>query len=199
MKRILPLLSLLLLLSMVLSFVPQANASTAPTVNIMTYNLKNSNYNFPAVTSMARDNGADIVCMQEVSGLQYLGMNTAMALAGYGNTLGKSSGKNSILEADEYLPIYYKEDKYKAYAWGSFWLSDTINEESKFSDSAYFRICTWGCYQLIGSENYILVFNTHLDFGVDLQIRQLNVILEQMVAISNKYFKAKNHMISWVT
>ena len=195
MKRMLPFLSLLLLLSMVLSFVPQANAATAPTVNIMTYNLKNSNYNFPAVTSMAKDNGADIVCMQEVSGLQYLGMNTAMSLAGYGNTLGKSSGKNSILEADEYLPIYYKEDKYKAYAWGSFWLSDTINEESKFSDSAYFRICTWGCYQLIGSENYILVFNTHLDFGVDLQIRQLNVILEQMVAISNKYFKAKNHMI----
>ena len=195
MKRMLPLLSLLLLLSMVLGFIPQAKAATAPTVNIMTYNLKNSNYNFPAVTSMAKDNGADIVCMQEVSGLQYLGMNTAMSLAGYGNTLGKSSGKNSILEADEYLPIYYKEDKYKAYAWGSFWLSDTINEESKFSDSAYFRICTWGCYQLIGSENYILVFNTHLDFGVDLQIRQLNVIMEQMVAISNKYFKAKNHMI----
>ena len=44
------------------------------------------------------------------------------------------------------------EDKYKAYAWGSFWLSDTINEESKFSDSAYFRICTWGCYQIIGTE-----------------------------------------------
>lgn len=195
MKKLLSVLSVLLLLGILLGMIPGAQAATAPTVNVMTYNLKNSNYNFPAVTSMAKDNGADIVCMQEVSGLQYLGMNTAMSLAGYGNTLGKSSGKNSILEADEYLPIYYKEDKYKAYAWGSFWLSDTINEESKFSDSAYFRICTWGCYQLIGSENYILVFNTHLDFGVDLQIRQLNVIMEQMVAISNKYFKAKNHMI----
>ncbi len=195
MKRLLSCLSLLLLLSVLVGLVPGVQAETAPTVNIMTYNLKNSNYNFPAVTSMAKNNGADIVCMQEVSGLQYLGMNAAMALAGYGNTLGKSSGKNSILEADEYLPIYYKEDKYKAYAWGSFWLSDTIDKESKFSDSAYYRICTWGCYQLIGSENYILVFNTHLDFGIDLQIRQLNVILQQMVSISNKYFKAKEHMI----
>ena len=195
MKKLLSILSVLLLLSLLLGMIPGAQAATASTVNVMTYNLQNSNYSFGSVSSMAKDNGADIVCMQEVSGLQYLGMNAAMSLAGYGNTLGKSSGKNSILEADEYLPIYYKEDKYKAYAWGSFWLSDTINEESKFSDSAYFRICTWGCYQIIGTENYILVFNTHLDFGVDLQIRQLNVILEQMVAISNKYFKAKNHMI----
>ena len=195
MKKLLSVLSVLLLLGILLGMIPGAQAATASTVNVMTYNLKNSNYSFGSVSSMAKDNGADIVCMQEVSGLQYLGMNAAMSLAGYDNTLGKSSGKNSILEADEYLPIYYNKDKYKAYAWGSFWLSDTINEESKFSDSAYFRICTWGCYQIIGTENYILVFNTHLDFGVDLQIRQLNVILEQMVAISNKYFKAKNHMI----
>ncbi len=194
MKKLLRALPLAILLALLLGLCSPVQAA-ASTVNVMSYNLKNTNYNFSGVSSMAKNNGADIVCMQEVNSLQYLGLNAAMALAGYDCTLGKSSGSDGITESDEHLPIYYKSSKYKQYSWGTFWLSDTPDVKSKFADSAYYRICTWACYEIIGTNDYILVFNTHLDFAADLMIRQLNVILSNMIAQSNIFFKAKNHMI----
>ncbi len=195
MKVISRFLILTLALALLLPFLPQSRAASASTVNAMSYNLKNTNYNFGGVSSMVDNYGADIVGMQEVNSLQYLGMNAAMKLAGYDCTLGKSSGSDGITESDEYLPIYFKSSKYSEFAHGTLWLSDTPTEKSKFSDSNYYRVVTWGCYQIIGTEDYILVFNTHLDFGVDLQIRQMNVILNAIREKTEHYWKAKDHVI----
>ncbi len=197
MKNVLRAISLLVILCMCIPLIPGpiAEAASPSTVNVMSYNLKNTNYGFGNVASMVTANGADIVAMQEVNTLQYLGINAAMENAGFDVTMGKSTGFGDNWESDEYLPIYYKASKYKDYAHGTLWLSDTPTVQSQFPDSAYLRIVNWACYEIIGTNDYILVFNTHLDFGQDLQIRQLNVILSAIVAQTTKYFKAKNHVI----
>ena len=195
MKSCLKFISLLLILSICLAFFPISVSAAPSTVSVMSYNLKNTNYSFGTVADMVKSNGADIVAMQEVNTLQYLGINAAMKNAGFDVTMGKSTGFGDNWESDEYLPIYYKSDKYKDYAHGTLWLSDTPTVQSQFPDSAYLRIVTWACYEIIGTSDYILVFNTHLDFNQDLQIRQMNVILDCIVTQTNKYFKAKNHVI----
>ncbi len=197
MKVALRILSVLVILCMCIPLIPVpiAEAASPSTVSVMSYNLKNTNYGFGDVASMVTANGADIVAMQEVNTLQYLGINAAMENAGFDVTMGKSTGFGDNWESDEYLPIYYKASKYKDYAHGTLWLSDTPTVQSQFADSQYLRIVNWACYEIIGTNDYILVFNTHLDFAQDLQIRQINVILSAIVAQSNKYFKAKNHVI----
>ncbi len=197
MKTIRRFLSLLVILCMCMPLIPApvAEAASPSTVSVMSYNLKNTNYKFGDVASMVTANGADIVAMQEVNTLQYLGINAAMENAGFDVTMGKSTGFGDNWESDEYLPIYYKADKYKDYAHGTLWLSETPTVQSQFEDSAYLRIVNWACYEIIGTNDYILVFNTHLDFALDLQIRQMNVILDTIVAKTDRYFKAKNHVI----
>jgi hypothetical protein len=119
MKSCLKFLSLLLILSICLPFFPITVSAAPSTVSVMSYNLKNTNYSFGTVADMVKSNGADIVAMQEVNTLQYLGINAAMKNAGFDVTMGKSTGFGDNWESDEYLPIYYKSDKYKDYAHGT--------------------------------------------------------------------------------
>jgi len=192
MKRM---ISLIMLVAICVGILPIHQAEAASSVNIMSYNLKNTNYSFSKVTSMVKSASADVVGMQEVTTLQQTGMTLAMKKAGYGIVKGKARGTNSWKEGNEYNPIYYKTSKLSVYAQGTFWLSDTPTKASKFSDSAYNRICTWACFQIKGTNDYFLMFNTHLDFTDAVKVKQLNVILTQAVAKEAHYIKTKNRIV----
>ncbi len=188
-------LCFLLLLVLLLPLLPQAQATQGSTLNAMSYNLKNTNYSFGKVADMALQQDADIVCMQEVCSLQKIGMTSAMKSAGYEAMEGKSSGSNSITEADEYLPIYYRASKYTLLRSGTFWLSDTGSVQSKFEGSSYFRICSWAYFQVTGTEEYFMVFNTHLDFKVDVMIKQLDCLLHQIIVKSGELIASWDNII----
>ncbi len=195
MKIVKRVVSLILLLALCVGILPIYRAEAASTVNIMSYNLKNTNYSFSKVTSMVKSASADVVSMQEVSTLQQTGLTAAMKNAGYGVVKGKARGTNSWNEGNEYNPIYYKTSKLSVYAQGTFWLSDTPTKASKFSDSSYNRICTWACFQIKGTNDYFMVFNTHLDFKDAVKVKQLNVLLTQAVAKEAHYIKTKNRLV----
>lgn len=195
MKNFRRIVSVVLMLVICIGMFPIYNAQAASTVNIMSYNLKNTNYSFTKVTSMVKSASADVVGMQEVTTLQYAGMTAAMKLAGYSVVKGKARGTNSWSEGNEYNPIYYKSSKLSVYASGTFWLSDTPTKESKFSDSSYKRICTWACFQIKGTNDYFLMFNTHLDFKDATKVKQIKVLLTQAVAKEAHYIKTKNRMV----
>ena len=159
MKKYMRIISFLMALVLCIGLFPTLEASAASNVNIMSYNLKNTNYSFNTIISMVKSAGADAIGMQEVTTLQYTGLTTAMKAAGYSVVKGKARGTNSWTEGNEYNPIYYKSSKLSVYAQGCFWLSDTPTKESKFSDSSYKRICTWACFQVKGTNDYFLFFN----------------------------------------
>ncbi len=195
MKKFIRIVSFILVLVTCVGLFPAIKADAASSLNIMTYNLKNTNYSFGKVASMVKTASADIIGMQEVTQVQEPGMTAAMTLSGYGIVKGKARGTNSWKEGNEFNPIYYKKSKVSVYASGTFWLSDTPTKKSKLSGSSYYRICTWACFQVKGKQEYILVFNTHLDFSEAVKAKQLKIIMEHAVAFESKYFKAKNHVV----
>ena len=119
-------------------------------------------------------------------------MTAAMALSGYGIVKGKARGTNSWREGDEFNPIYYKKSKLSVYASGTFWLSDTPTKKSKISGSSYYRICTWACFQVKGKQEYILVFNTHLDFSETVKAKGLDAKVQSFTLKYSGRYIAEN-------
>ncbi len=182
------LLSLLLLAAILFSFyIPQTNAANS-NLNVMSFNIKNTNISFSSIASMVSDANVDIVGMQEVNVLQHPLLSAAMSAKGYSCVQGNDRGDG------EQAPIFYNSSKLTLFRSGSFWLSDTPTTESKYDESSYYRICTWGCFQITGTSEYFLLYNTHLDFGA-VAIKQLNVLLADMIVKTGDLPKAKNHLI----
>lgn len=85
----------------------------------------------------------------------------------------------------EFSAIFYNSKKVKVEQENTFWLSNTPNEMSKGWDAAYPRICTYGLFTLLESNQKIWVFNTHLDHvGTQAQLEGMALILEKITALN---------------
>lgn len=191
--------SLLLALSMCLFVVPflftPAAASGTSAVSVMSYNIKNDNFSYGSVDSMVEAENPDIIGMQEVTGLQWTLLKTYMRGNGYNEIQGQMRGTSSLFQANECNPIFYKADKFALHNFGTFWLSDTPDVKSKYSDSNYYRICTWVVLQVLGTQDYMIVFNTHLDTDATARFKQSKVLLQQMVAAERNCPGARDNLI----
>jgi endonuclease/exonuclease/phosphatase family metal-dependent hydrolase len=153
-------------------------------LKVMTFNIRFDN---PADSINSWDNrkslvvetlkteSPDIIGMQEVllSQLTYL----AGHLKGYGHVgVGREDGKTS----GEYVPVFYRSDRYKVVEWGTFWLSSTPEDTGSVGwDAALPRICTWIHFtDLKTSENFFFL-NTHFDhMGQTARKESANLILD---------------------
>lgn len=66
-------------------------------------------------------------------------------------------------EYTEYVPILYNANKLKLIEGDTFWLSETPEVMSIYEGAAYHRICTWGKFDVIGTDEQFIFMNTHLD------------------------------------
>lgn len=100
----------------------------------------------------------DIICMQEVSmrQLKYL----SKVLVEYGHV-----GEEALpVKGEEYVPIFYKRNKYVCIGNGTFWLSETpYNPGSKGWDAKHVRRLSWVKLKDKKSGITFIVANTHLD------------------------------------
>ncbi len=189
MKMHLRIVFALVAIALCIGLLPMTSVQAASTVNIMSYNLKNTNYSFSSVSSMISTAGAEIIGMQEVTFLQYPLLSVAMSNAGY------SAIKGNDRNDGEHAPIFYKTSKFTLLRSGCYWLSDTPTVESKFDESSYYRICTWGYFQIKNTSDYLIIFNTHLDFGAALVYKQINVILNDIIVKTSELTNAKHHVV----
>ena len=189
MKHFYRTVSCLLLIALFFTLLPPPSASAATTLNVMSYNLKNSNYSFGDVTSMITSAGAEIIGVQEATIIQYPLLSAAMSAKGFSGIQGQNRGDG------ECTPIFYNSSKLTLLRSGSYWLSDTPTTQSKFEESSYYRICTWGYFQVKNTSQYIMFYNTHLDFQVATNIKQSNVMLADMIVKTNELTNAKSHII----
>ncbi|KAJ8087591.1 hypothetical protein PM082_006424 [Marasmius tenuissimus] len=83
--------------------------------------------------------------------------------------VGRDDGK----EAGEYSPIFFKNSSFTLVSWGSFWLSNTPFEPSKFPGAGSIRICTAARFNVNnpapGTPKSFSYLNTHLDDQSDDQ------------------------------
>ena len=90
----------------------------------------------------------------------------------------------------EACPIYYRKDKFELLEYGTFWLSDTVDEVgSMFENANYPRICTWAHLKDKETGLEYVHINTHLDHngknsasdGNKIRRDQIRVALEQLL------------------
>lgn len=159
-------------------------------LSLMTYNIRldvssdkeNAWPNRKAfLTSQIRFYAPDIFGVQEArpNQMAYLKDNlTKYEAFGQGRD-GGSKGEHSS--------IFYNKDKIQLLQSGTFWLSETPDEVSKGWDAAYPRICTYGLFKHIDSENTFWVFNTHLDHqGVESRRQGVQLILNKIITLNNQ-------------
>ena len=85
----------------------------------------------------------------------------------------------------EFSAIFYNSKKVKVENENTFWLSETPDQISMGWDAAYPRICTYGLFSLLESNQKIWVFNTHLDHvGAQAQLEGMKLILKKIAQVN---------------
>lgn len=161
-------------------------------LSVMTYNIRldvasDGENAWPhrkeVLSSQIQFYGPDILGVQEARPSQMTDLKTA--LKEY-NTIG--IGRDGD-DKGEYSAIFYNTKKVKVEHENTFWLSETPNKVSKGWDAAYPRICTYGLFTLLESNQKIWVFNTHLDHvGVEAQLQGMQLILKTIDTLNTDNF-----------
>ena len=121
----------------------------------------------------------DILGAQEVQPAQYEFLTEH--LEGYGSVVGYRDDRGSRSES---CPIFYSEARFELLDSGTFWLSDTPDEMSKFKESGEHRIATFVKLRDKSVGTVIAVFNTHPDWGsTEARIKQLSVVADRAKSI----------------
>lgn len=77
--------------------------------------------------------------------------------------------------------IFYLKERFTVFKEGTFWLSETPDTISKGWDAACHRVCSYGLFFDKINDNFIWVFNTHLDHMGELaRTNGLNLILSKI-------------------
>ena len=87
----------------------------------------------------------------------------------------------------ESAPILWRKDKFECLKKGYFWLSDTLEVESRGYDGVYncFRICEYAVLREKQSNKTFTFMNTHFGFGDNGQSKSVNLIYEYSKKISS--------------
>lgn len=88
------------------------------------------------------------------------------------------NGKNET--SGEYGTILYRKDRFELVKGGTFWLSDTPNQKSKYEESSHYRICTYVILNDKYTGREILFTNVHLSGGTvaEKQLKVMGEVLE---------------------
>lgn len=98
--------------------------------------------------------------------------------------IGRDGGDNG-----EYSAIFYNAEKFTVENAETFWLSETPTKISKGWDAAINRICTFGLFTNITTNEKLWVFNTHLDHvGNEARKNGLALILKKIKAVNTKNY-----------
>lgn len=110
------------------------------------------------VIQMVLDYMPDVVGFQE-TGSSWMG-TLIKKLGTYYNYVGEGRDGGS---SGEYNPIFYRKDKFTLIESGTYWLSDTPDKVSKFSESSLNRIYTYAKLRRNSDGAEFLHINTHFD------------------------------------
>lgn len=173
---------------MVLSIIPiflKAQSDT-DTIKIMTFNIRYATHDDAEfswefrkgyVLGVIEKYVPDIVGFQEVLESQVLFLN--LNLPDY-NWVGV--GRDDGNKKGEFVPIFYKRNRFKLLYSGNFWLSETPEKPSRGWDAAYNRMVTFVKLHDSIQNKDVFVFNTHFDHkGKEAQLKGA-ILLNQKIA-----------------
>lgn len=90
-------------------------------------------------------------------------------------------GRDDGREDGEYSCVFYNTKNFTLVQDGTFWLSETPDSVSMGWDAACRRVCTYGLFKSINTNQMLWVFNTHFDhMGVTARISSAKLITEKI-------------------
>lgn len=156
------------LLSLAAAAQPRVEDRVAPSLNVMTFNIRYNNLNdgvnaWPnrktLVAHTIRFHRTDLVGVQEALHEQLedlSGLLPEFKWLGVGRDDGKSKG--------EYSAILYRHERFETLEHGDFWLSETPEEPGSVGwDAAITRMVTWAKFKDRRTGKTFFHFNTHFD------------------------------------
>ncbi|MGC1515441.1 MAG: endonuclease/exonuclease/phosphatase family protein [Maribacter sp.] len=159
-------------------------------VSVMTYNIKYDNANDTVnnwndrkqdMVQLLTFYDVGIIGMQEVLNNQLMYLDEQLpnhSFIGVGRDDGKEKG--------EFSPILYDTTKFKLLKSETFWLSETPEKISVGWDAALERICTYGLFEDLRSNQQFWVFNTHFDhIGVLAREHSAALIISEIREINS--------------
>ena len=101
--------------------------------------------------------------------------------------VGRDDGKTK----GEYCAIYFKRNQVEVLKTGTFWLSETPLKVSVGWDASMERICTYGLFRDLRTEQQFWAFNTHFDHrgpiarekSASLLVRQITKLNPQQLPV----------------
>lgn len=134
----------------------------------------------PVISSIIQWEAVDAFGAQEVSYYQLEGMKTKLpeySVFGRGRSDGREKG--------EFVPIFFKKDKFEVLDSGIFWLSETPDKPSIGWDAAIPRICTYVNLKEKLTQKSFWLFNVHLDhIGLEARKQSSRLIIEKIRAMT---------------
>ena len=96
-------------------------------------------------------------------------------------------GRDDGITKGEYVPIFYKKDRFKLLKSGHFWLAEKTDFPNKGWDAALPRICTWGQFRDLKKKKNIWFLNVHFDhIGVEARKQSAILILDKVKEMCGK-------------
>lgn len=130
----------------------------------------------PKICELIRYHEFDIFGAQEVEEHQLKDMLDSLSgysYIGVAREDGKSKG--------EYVPVFFKSDKFDLLESGNFWLSETPDIPSKGWDAECYRIVSYGKFSVKKDGFVFWFFNTHFDHrGVQARKESAKLILQKI-------------------
>jgi endonuclease/exonuclease/phosphatase family metal-dependent hydrolase len=168
----------------------EQGADDPPALRVMSFNIR---YNNPRDGENAwphrRDWVAEIIRGRktDVAGLQEAQLNQIedlqKRLPGYGwFGVGRDDGKNQ----GEFVPIFYRKDRFEVLEKDSFWLSETPDQPGSVGwDAAITRVVTWGKLKDKQTGRELYAFNTHFDHrGPKARKQSARLLIDRMKQIA---------------
>ncbi len=117
------------------------------------------------VITTIRNQMPDVLGVQEASNIWISFLSKGLKANGYKYV---GTGREPHLtgqSANEGCQIFYNADKYDVIETNTYWLSDTPDVFSKYSESEYTRIVTYAIFERKSDGFRFMHVNTHLDFA----------------------------------
>ncbi|MBQ7095943.1 MAG: endonuclease/exonuclease/phosphatase family protein [Clostridia bacterium] len=151
-------------------------------IEVVSYNIRCANdpdghsvaERKPRLKKVLEDYDADLMGFQEVT-LEWE-LNLLEMLGDEYDSIVEYRNNGSGAEAN---PIFYRKSQFKLLDSGTFWLSDTPEEESKGWGADHYRICTWVKLQVRKTGAVFHYFNTHVDYKPDPQVPSAELLIKR--------------------
>lgn len=165
----------------------------ADKMTVMSFNLGtngvNNEYNKPNLLNKLMKELPDILGTQEENSSWTDALNDTLARYGYKNVIMYREGMRTSNLGNEGTGIWYNSLRFDLVEWGYFWMSETPNTSSIWSQygAQYKRVTTWAKLTDKASGKTFVYYNTHIGYeSSELWVCSADMIMERMHAHYNE-------------